>query len=72
MTKMIVVTVKLYGQRRTKKIKLTQGAKIADLLKQLNYNPDVVAVRCNKKIVPEEERLLNDDIVEIIPIVTGG
>jgi thiamine biosynthesis protein ThiS len=51
---------------------LTQGAKIADLLRQLNYNPDVVAVRCNKKIVPEEERLTNGDLVEIIPIVTGG
>jgi len=51
---------------------LTQGAKIADLLRQLSYNPDVVAVRCNKKITPEEERLTNGDIVEIIPIVTGG
>ena len=49
-----------------------QGAKIADLLKQLNYNPDVVAVRCNKKIVPEEARPTNGDLVEIIPIVTGG
>jgi sulfur carrier protein len=68
----IVVTIKMYGQRKITKIKLMQSAKIADLLKQLNYNPDVVAVRCNKKIVPEEERLTNGDIVEIIPIVTGG
>jgi len=68
----IIITVKLYGQRKTKRLRLTQGAKIADLLKRLNYNPDVVAVRCNKKIVPEEERLTNGDIVEIIPIVTGG
>jgi len=68
----IVVTVKLYGQRKAKKIRLTRGAKIVDLLKQLNYNPDVVAVRCNKKIVPEGERLANGDLVEIIPIVTGG
>jgi sulfur carrier protein len=70
--KRIIATVKLYGQRKAKKIRLTQGAKIVDLLKQLNYNPDVVAVRCNKKIVPEEERLTNGDLVEIIPIVTGG
>jgi len=70
--KKIVVAVKLYGQRKTKKIRLTQGAKAVDLLKRLKYNPDVVAVRCNKKIVPEEERLVNGDLVEIIPIVTGG
>jgi len=70
--KKIVVTVKLYGQRKTKKIRLTRDAKIVDLLKRLNYNPDVVAVRCNKKIVPEGERLANGDLVEIIPIVTGG
>jgi len=70
--KRIIVTVKLYAQRKTKRLRLTRGTKIADLLRQLNYNPDVVAVRCNKKIVPEEERLTNGDIVEIIPIVTGG
>lgn len=70
--KKIIVTVKLYGRRKTERIRLTRGAKIVDLLKLLNYNPDVVAVRCNKKIVPEEERLANGDLVEIIPIVTGG
>jgi len=70
--KRIVVTVKMYGQRRAKKFMLSRGAKIADLLEQLNYNPDVVAVRCNKRIVPEKERLANGDLVEIIPIVTGG
>jgi thiamine biosynthesis protein ThiS len=68
----IAVVVKVFGQRKARKVMLPPRSKVADLLKQLNYNPDVVAVRCNKKIVPEGERLANGDLVEIIPIVTGG
>ncbi len=70
--KRISVRVKLYGQRRARELKLPRGAKIVDLLKQLNYNPDVVAVRCGGKIVVERERLADGAIVEVIPIVTGG
>ncbi len=70
--KRVVVTIKVFGQRKTRKVTLPPRSKVADLLKLLGYNPDVVAVRCNKKIVPEEERLANGDLVEVIPIVTGG
>ena len=70
--KKISVTVRVFGRRGTRKVTLPPRSKVAALLKLLGYNPDVVAVRCNKKIVPEEERLAGGDFVEIIPIVTGG
>ena len=70
--KRVAVTLKVFGQRKARKVTLPPRSKVADLLKLLGYNPDVVAVRCNKKIVPEEERLASGDFVEIIPIVTGG
>ena len=45
---------------------------IADLLDQLGQNRETVVVRLNGKIVAEEERLKNRDLVEILPVVTGG
>lgn len=68
----IFVTVRVLGERRGKRVRLPTGARVFDLLKLLSYNPQVVVTRCNGKIVAEEERLVNGDLVEIIPIVTGG
>lgn len=68
----ITVTVRVFGQRGTRRLRLQARARIADLLKSLGYNPEVVATRRNGKIVAEGERLASGDLVEIIPIVTGG
>jgi sulfur carrier protein len=68
----ILVTVKVLGRRRGKKIKLPPRARIVDLLKLLGYNPQVVVTRRNGKIVVEQERLADGDLIEVIPIVTGG
>ncbi len=70
--KRITVAVKIFGQKKVRRFRLPQRAKVADLLEQMGYNLSVVAVRCNGKIVVEEERLASGDLVEIIPIVTGG
>lgn len=70
--KRITIAVKMFGQKKTRKFRLSQRAKVADLLKQLGYVSSVVAVRRNGKIVVEEERLASGDSVEVIPIVTGG
>jgi len=67
----IVVTARIIPQK-ARNIELQARAKITDLLKLLNLNPEVVAVRRNGKIVVEEERLADGDLVEIIPVVTGG
>lgn len=64
--------VKIVGQKSARKLKVAARTTIADLLKRLDQNRETVVVRLNGKIVAEEERLAAGDLVEILPVVTGG
>jgi thiamine biosynthesis protein ThiS len=70
--KTIAVSVRVFPGRKKQLIKLPARSKVAGLLKALELNPQTIVVRCNGKIVAEEERLKSEDQVEIIHIVTGG
>ena len=70
--KTIAVSVRVFPGRKKQLIKLLARSKVAGLLKALDLNPQTVVVRCNGKIVTEEELLKSEDQVEIIHIVTGG
>jgi len=66
------VRVKILGEKAARRVKVTPKTSVADLLRQLNLNREAVAVRVNGKIIAEEEHLSPGNVVEIIPIVTGG
>ncbi|RLG56813.1 MAG: thiamine biosynthesis protein ThiS [Hadesarchaea archaeon] len=68
----IEIVVREIGRRQKREIRLSRRAAVVDLLKQLGQNREMVVVRINGKIVAEEEHLKDGDVVEIIPIVTGG
>ena len=68
----IKVTVKQVGKKLKRELRLGSHATIADLLKELGHNRETIVVRRNGKIVAEEERLADGDLIEILPIVTGG
>ena len=68
----IEVRVKILGEKTVRKVKVTPKTSVADLLRQLKLNREAVAVRVDGKIIAEEEPLSPDNVVEIIPIVTGG
>ena len=68
----IEIVVREIGRRQKREIRLSRRAVVVDLLKQLGQNREMVVVRINGKIVAEEEHLKDGDVVEIIPIVTGG
>lgn len=70
--KTIVVSVRILPGKKKQRIKLPTRSKVAGLLDALDLNPQTVVVRCNSKIVAEGERLTSGDLVEIVPIVTGG
>jgi len=70
--KTIVVSVRILPEKRKRRIKLPTRSKVAGLLDALDLNPQTVVVRCNGKIVTEGERLASGDLVEVVPIVTGG
>lgn len=68
----ISVNVRIIGQKASRKLKVTQKTRIVNLLEQLGQNLETVVVRLNGKIVAEEERLADGDLVEILHVVTGG
>jgi len=68
----ITVKVRVIGQRAACKIKVPQKTRISDLFDQLGQNRETIVVGLNGKIVAEEERLVDGDSVEILPVVTGG
>ena len=68
----VKVTVKIAGKGESRELERASTDTVADLLKELGYNPEVVAVRKNGEIVPEEECLADGDEIEVIPIVSGG
>jgi len=68
----IKVTVKQVGKKHKREIRLDPHTTIADLLQKLGHSRETVVVRRNGKIVVEEERLSDGDLIEILPIVTGG
>jgi sulfur carrier protein len=68
----ITVKVRIVGQKATRRVRVQQKTRIVDLLDQLGQNRETVVVRLNGKIVAEEERLADGDLVEVLPVVTGG
>jgi len=68
----IKVTVKQVGKKHKRELRLAPRATIADLLKELGHNRETVVVKRNGKIVVEEERLADGDLIEILTVVTGG
>jgi sulfur carrier protein len=68
----IRVTVKEIGKRLKREVRLHPHDTIADLLQKLGHSRETVVVRRNGKIVAEEECLADGDLIEILPIVTGG
>lgn len=64
--------MRIIGQKASRKLKVTQKTRIVNLLEQLGQNRETVVVRLNGKIVAEEERLADGDLVEILHVVTGG
>jgi sulfur carrier protein len=64
--------VKIIGERKIRKVRVPHESSLSELLRLVDRNRETVAVRLNGKIVAEEERLADGDLVEIIPIVTGG
>jgi len=67
----VEITVKVVGQR-TRRLKVDPGTTIAELLRRVGQNRETVVVRLNGRIVAEEERLKQGDLIEVIPVVTGG
>ena len=49
-----------------------KGVKIEDVLRKVGINPVTVLVKKNERLVPVEEKVKDGDVLELIPVVSGG
>tara|TARA_Y100000310_G_scaffold146139_1_gene145498 strand:- start:7227 stop:7421 length:195 start_codon:yes stop_codon:yes gene_type:complete len=45
---------------------------VLELLQQLNVNPETVLVVKNEEVITEDVLLKDDDVVELLSVVSGG
>ena len=55
-----------------REMEVTGPKKVRDLLAELSIDPDTVLVIRARELITREERLGNDDVVEIRPVISGG
>jgi len=48
------------------------SGKIKELLKKENINPETIVVIKNGEVISEDERVKNEDELELISVVSGG
>ena len=64
------VLVKLRNPNR--EVEMPGPALVSVLVERLGLNRESVLVVRNGELVPGDERLENDDVVEIRPVISGG
>ncbi len=64
--------VKIKDLRENKEYETKGGRKIKEILEELGINPTLYVILKNKKIVTEEDIAKEEDIIELVPVVSGG
>ena len=67
------MNIEVYFEREQTKKKIEfSGTTVDDLLKQLNVNPETVLVTKNEEVVTEDEKLSDNDCLELLNVISGG
>mgnify|MGYP000032266148 CR=1 FL=1 len=66
------VKIVFYRERKNKEISVPKGTKVIDVLRRLRLNPVEYVVALNGLIVPEDEEIVEDSELEVLPVVSGG
>jgi sulfur carrier protein len=64
--------VKVFIRNPDREVEVRGARKVRDLLSDLSIDPDTVLVIRDRTLVTREERLGDDDRVEIRPVISGG
>lgn len=59
-------------QSKNNKIELKENSLVSDLLNILKINPVTVIVARNNEVIPEDEKLNDNDEIKILSVVSGG
>ena len=64
--------VRIAYRGRKKDIQLNDKARVSDIFQKTEINPETVIVKRNDEILTEDEKLKENDNIELIRIVSGG
>ncbi|MCD6368832.1 MAG: MoaD/ThiS family protein [Thermoproteales archaeon] len=71
MTNKIRVTVKFFSGK-TRVVEVEKGEKISGVLKKLGLNPIEVIVIRGGTVIPDEETVDADTVLEVFSVISGG
>ena len=57
---------------KNSKIELDENSSVKDLLDKLKINPVTVIAARDNELIPENEKLRDNDNIRIMPVVSGG
>ena len=64
--------MKVLLRNPTRELEVDGPVEVAELLRRLEVNPESVLVIRGDTLVTRGERLLDSDVVEIRPVISGG
>jgi sulfur carrier protein ThiS len=57
---------------RNKEYEIKHGMTIRKALQKLSIEPDSVLVTRNGQLITDDEIILADDVIKLIPVISGG
>ena len=66
------INVFIDRENKEKSIELDANSSIKDLLSKLNINPVTVIVSRNDNIITEDEKVNDNDKINLISVISGG
>jgi sulfur carrier protein len=66
----MIVKVRLRNPDR--EIEVSGGRKVREVLSELGVDADTVLVIRERELLTREDRVFDDDVVEIRPVISGG
>jgi len=67
------MNITVYNEREKTTLQIEfNGKTVADLLKELKINPEVFLVIRNNEVIIEDEIVNENDIIELLSVVSGG
>jgi sulfur carrier protein len=64
--------VKVRLRNPDREVEVAGGRKVRDVLRELGIDPDTVLVIRDRELLTREDRVGEDDEVEVRPVISGG
>jgi sulfur carrier protein ThiS len=57
---------------RSKEYEIKPGMTVRKALQKINIEPDSVLITRNGELITDDEIILVDDVIKLVPVISGG